>query len=133
MRLALSYSFFALLATIANILTQDIAIRLYAGTRAILVSIMLGTIVGLVTKYVLDKQFIFKYTTTGIRQESRAFFLYTVMGVLTTAIFWGSELAFHYLFGTRELRYLGGILGLAIGYWLKYHLDKRYVFCGIRA
>ena len=27
-----------------------------------------------------------------------------------------------------ELRYLGGLLGLGIGYWAKYHLDKRFVF-----
>jgi hypothetical protein len=26
------------------------------------------------------------------------------------------------------MRYLGGLIGLAIGYWTKYRLDKRYVF-----
>jgi hypothetical protein len=26
------------------------------------------------------------------------------------------------------MRYLGGILGLIIGYLMKYRLDKRYVF-----
>jgi hypothetical protein len=26
------------------------------------------------------------------------------------------------------MRYLGGIIGLAIGYLTKYRLDKRYVF-----
>ena len=26
------------------------------------------------------------------------------------------------------MRYLGGMIGLAIGYLTKYHLDKRYVF-----
>ncbi len=26
------------------------------------------------------------------------------------------------------MRYLGGVIGLAIGYLTKYHLDKRYVF-----
>ncbi|HMU91334.1 MAG TPA: GtrA family protein, partial [Pseudomonadales bacterium] len=31
-------------------------------------------------------------------------------------------------FATKEMRYLGGIIGLAIGYLAKYHLDKRYVF-----
>ena len=42
------------------------------------------------------------------------------MGLATTVIFWGFE--------TKEMRYLGGIIGLAIGYLTKYHLDKRYVF-----
>ena len=31
-------------------------------------------------------------------------------------------------FETKEMRYLGGILGLMIGYICKYYLDKRYVF-----
>jgi hypothetical protein len=26
------------------------------------------------------------------------------------------------------MRYLGGVIGLAIGYLTKYHLDKRFVF-----
>ena len=30
----------------------------------------------------------------------------------------------------KEMRYLGGILGLAIAYLSKYFLDKRYVFRG---
>jgi hypothetical protein len=50
------------------------------------------------------------------------------MGLATTVIFWGFEFGFEYLFATKEMRYLGGIIGLAIGYVTKYHLDKRYVF-----
>ena len=46
----------------------------------------------------------------------------------TTVIFWGFEFGFDHLFATKEMRYLGGILGLAIGYLSKYFLDKRYVF-----
>ena len=34
----------------------------------------------------------------------------------------------HHIFETKEMRYLGGVIGLAIGYLTKYHLDKRYVF-----
>ena len=26
------------------------------------------------------------------------------------------------------MRYVGGVIGLAIGYWAKYRLDKRFVF-----
>jgi putative flippase GtrA len=50
------------------------------------------------------------------------------MGIVTTIVFWGFEFSFHLLFETKEMRYLGGILGLAVGYLTKYHLDKRYVF-----
>ena len=59
---------------------------------------------------------------------SKAKNLYTAMGLATTVIFWGFEFGFHHLFATREMRYLGGVIGLAIGYVSKYYLDKRYVF-----
>jgi hypothetical protein len=45
-------------------------------------------------------------------------------------IFWGFEFTFEYLFETKALRYLGGVIGLCIGYVVKYQLDKRYVFTG---
>jgi putative flippase GtrA len=50
------------------------------------------------------------------------------MGLLTTVIFWGFEWAFQLLYETKEMRYLGGVIGLALGYLTKYQLDKRFVF-----
>lgn len=50
------------------------------------------------------------------------------MSVLTTVLFWCSEYVFHHFFGTDAMRYLGGVVGLAIGYFIKYNLDKRFVF-----
>jgi len=55
-------------------------------------------------------------------------FGYTLTGVVTTAIFWGFEFGFDQIFQSKDMRYLGGLIGLAIGYWTKYRLDKRYVF-----
>ena len=54
------------------------------------------------------------------------------MGIVTTLIFWGFEFSFGYFFETKQLRYLGGVIGLSIGYLAKYQLDKRYVFTGMR-
>ena len=88
----------------------------------------MGTGFGLVVKYILDKKYIFQYKTETPAHNRQIFFLYTIMGILTTMIFWGFELGFHYFFQTKEMRYLGGILGLMIGYICKYYLDKRYVF-----
>ncbi len=51
------------------------------------------------------------------------------MGLVTTMIFWGFEYGFHLIFESKKMRYFGGIIGLAIGYFIKYHLDKRFVFC----
>ncbi len=122
------YTIFALFATVANIGSQEIAITLYQGSFAIMLSILVGTAVGLVLKYWLDKRYIFQYQTQSIQHGSKTFTLYTIMGVITTFIFWGFELAFEAIYGTKEMRYLGGIIGLAIGYYVKYQLDKRYVF-----
>ncbi|MCF6345070.1 MAG: GtrA family protein [Thiomicrorhabdus sp.] len=122
------YTIFALFATIANIGSQEIAITLYQGSFAIMLSILVGTAVGLVLKYWLDKRYIFQYQTQSIQQGSKTFTLYTIMGIVTTFIFWGFELAFDAIYGTKEMRYVGGVIGLAIGYYVKYQLDKRYVF-----
>jgi len=50
------------------------------------------------------------------------------MGLMTTTIFWDFELGFGYLFETNRMCYIGGALGLGIGYIAKYHLDKCHVF-----
>lgn len=127
-KIAMLYTAFAIVATFSNILAQDICSYLYSGDFPILVSIIIGTGFGLIVKYILDKKYIFQYKTETPAHNRQIFFLYTIMGILTTMIFWGFELGFHYFFQTKEMRYLGGILGLMIGYICKYHLDKHYVF-----
>jgi putative flippase GtrA len=126
--LVLTYALLACIATLANIGAQDLLTRLYAGPYAIVLAMIAGTAVGLVVKYVLDKRYIFRFRARDLGHDSRTFALYTLMGLATTAIFWSFELGFEHLFGTRAMRYLGAVLGLAIGYVTKYHLDKRYVF-----
>jgi putative flippase GtrA len=127
-KLAVKYAIFALIATAANIGAQDLVVRTYNGSGAIVPSVVVGTGVGLVVKYLLDKRYIFRFRALNVAHDTRIFALYTAMGLATTVIFWGFEFGFHYLFATREMRYLGGVIGLAIGYLAKYHLDKRYVF-----
>lgn len=117
-----------MIATAANIGAQDLTIRLYAGAYAVQLSVAVGTGVGLIVKYVLDKRYIFRFRARNVAHDSWAFVLYTVMGLATTVIFWGFEFGFNAVFQTKEMRYLGGIIGLAIGYLTKYHLDKRFVF-----
>ena len=127
-KLAINYAMFALIATAANIGAQDLVIRTYSGAFDILASVVVGTGVGLVVKYILDKHYIFRFRAHSVAHDTRTFALYTVMGLATTVIFWGFEFGFHHIFETKEMRYLGGVVGLAIGYLTKYHLDKRYVF-----
>jgi putative flippase GtrA len=128
MRLAILYAVIALIATATNIGAQELTGRAYEGPFQIALSIFIGTGVGLVVKYLLDKAFIFGFRARDTLHDVQTFGLYTVMGIVTTAIFWGFEFGFNQLFQSKDMRYLGGLIGLAIGYWTKYHLDKRYVF-----
>ena len=128
MWLAFKYAVFAGIATVVNIVSQDITMRIYTGLFAIYVSIAVGTLTGLVTKYLLDKKYIFAYRASSLVDDRATFILYSVMGLATTLIFWGTELGFEFLFGTKWLRYLGAAIGLTIGYIVKYRLDKHFVF-----
>src|SRR5690606_19322249 len=126
-KLALLYTLFAIAATLANIASQEIFLQLISD-QSLLVAIMLGTAVGLLVKYLLDRLYIFRMADRPLSQDSRQFLTYALTGLFTTAIFWGTELAFDHMFGTRQARYAGAVLGLACGYIIKYQLDRRYVF-----
>jgi putative flippase GtrA len=128
MTLALKYTLFAVVATFANILSQDLSVSFYQGQHSLTLSILIGTAVGLGVKYFLDKKYIFYYQTQNMAHDTQLFILYTVMGVFTTLIFWGFELLFQYLYNDKTMRFIGAIIGLSIGYVIKYRLDKHFVF-----
>lgn len=89
-----------------------------------------GTVVGLVVKYLLDKAWIFNDREVGIKAHSRKFTLYAIMGIVTTCIFWGTETTFWLVWNDDQMREVGAILGLSVGYIIKYNLDRRFVFSG---
>lgn len=125
---ALKYAAFAGVATLSNIATQHAALACYGGPGSLYAAMAAGTLAGLAVKYVLDKKYIFYHRTGGMRDGLGTFILYTIMGIITTFIFWGTELLFNYLFTFTHARYLGAVIGLAIGYVTKYRLDRRFVF-----
>ena len=124
------YALFALVATGFNLGIQALMDRAYRGPAAVYVSLFVGTLVGLVVKYLLDKKFIFNDPTRGLVRRGWQFVRYALTGVLTTGIFWGLELGSYHAFHSQTARYVGGAVGLALGYWVKYQLDKRLVFRG---
>ena len=128
MTIAFKYILFAVLATLLNLSAQEIAVRTYDGSFATYLAMAFGTLTGLVSKYLLDKKYIFQLITTSHREDLGKFTLYGLTGVATTAIFWSFELGFDTLMGGKIARYTGAIIGLSIGYGVKYQLDKRYVF-----
>lgn len=132
-RLASIYTLFGVLATAANLVAQGLVNRVFPTAPgeiglAYWLALGTGTGLGLVVKYMLDKRWIFFDRSTGLTAHGQRFALYTLMGLVTTVIFWGIQTASFKIFGTRTMLYAGGALGLAIGYLVKYQLDKRFVF-----
>ena len=126
--MALRYALFAAVATGVNIGTQWASLVVYDGKFDLYTAMAVGTGTGLFTKYLLDKKWIFYDTDKSLLNHSVKFTLYTLMGIFTTMIFWGTELLFDALSDAKEMRFFGAVLGLGIGYFLKYKLDKRFVF-----
>ncbi len=126
--LVLRYGAFAVLATLANLGAQRLVLAGGETPLWFAAAVVVGTALGLIVKYLLDKRWIFGDPATGLRAHGRKFGLYTAMGLVTTAIFWATETAFWLGFGTHAARETGAVLGLALGYVVKYQLDRRYVF-----
>ncbi len=124
---AVRYVAFAAVATVANLAMQEATVRTLPGASLSL-SILAGTAVGFAMKYVLDKQWIFFDPLEGRAQEARKVVLYGMFSVLTTIVFWSFEAAFWIIWGTSTAKYVGAVLGLAVGYAAKYELDRRYTF-----
>lgn len=125
------YCVFAALATLANLGAQRLVLAGGDRPGRYLFAVLLGTGVGLVVKYLLDKRWIFGDPETGLKAHGRKFAIYTVVGGVTTALFWGSETAAWLYFGTDTAREIGALLGLAVGYAMKYQLDRRFTFARI--
>lgn len=126
--LALHYAAFAILATTANLGTQSAILAIDDQAVVYYFALAAGTGIGLVTKYILDKRWIFADPSRGVAAHAQRFSLYTLMGVVTTLIFWGTETLFWFTWHTHEARVTGALLGLGIGYFVKYQLDRRFVF-----
>jgi len=125
---AIKYIIFAVVSTLFNLLFQYLSFGVYEGLGSLYVAMFVGTLVGLVVKYVLDKKFIFYHEVKDKKEDAKKFALYSLMGVFTTIIFWGTEIAFDYFWKDPNAKYFGAVIGLSIGYVIKYFLDKKFVF-----
>ena len=121
------YVLFCFVAILLNLTIQRIFIELIFIDNYI-IAIIFGTLTCLIYKYILDKNYIFKDFDHSLKNNSRKFTMYSLNGVFTTIIFWGLESLFYFIYSTNFARELGAIIGLSIGYFLKYRLDKKYVF-----
>jgi putative flippase GtrA len=130
MRLAAVYAAFAVVSIAVNLLTQGFVTVLDPTPWSFWTALFAGTGAGLVVKYLLDKQYIFRaHHITRPAELGRNFLRYASTGLATTAVFWGIQVAFHLGFPSwPDAKYAGGAIGLTLGFVWKYHLDRRYVF-----
>ena len=126
--IAFRYALFALTATGVNVATQRIVLAMLAGPLGLPVAMVCGTTTGLIVKYVLDCRWIFSYIHRPAGEHLVTFVLYGLMSGATTLVFWSVEFLFDSVFAAEASRYAGAVLGLALGYTLKYQLDRRFVF-----
>lgn len=131
--LVIKYLLFACIATLVNLSAQYPFFKVFEGFWVLYLAMLAGTLAGLATKYWLDKRWIFYYHPTSKSDDLSKFGLYSLMGVFTTAIFWGSEILFFHFFDFPNAQLWGGALGLSIGYVAKYLLDKKFVFTKVSA
>ena len=140
-----TYMVFAIIAIIVNIIIQifskEIFISIFNSfaynyiefTSSIfeywfLFALGAGTFAGFVFKFIADKFIVFEdKMDNSLEKTSKQLALYFSFAIITTAIFWGFELAFKILF-TGDAYLIGGMIGLAIGYSIKFILDRKYVF-----
>jgi putative flippase GtrA len=132
------YVLFAVIAGAVNIVAQAGTLQLaklvsYEGPFRLSIAMAVGTVAGLLPKYLLDARWIFDARDRGVRGHARSLPLYTLTSVFTTFIFWGFEYLFDVLGRGSDWRYVGAVIGLAIGYRVKYTLDRDFVFGSARA
>jgi putative flippase GtrA len=128
--IVVKYTLFAILSILLNLACQYIVFSVYAGFGSLYLAMFSGTTAGLAIKYILDRKYVFYYMPDSSIDDAKKFVSYTLMGVITTCIFWGTETAFDILSENKDAKYIGAVAGLTVGYISKYFLDKKYVFQG---
>jgi len=121
------YILFAILSTLVNLFSQFLTFVILDYEYEIYIAIANGTITGLSVKYLLDKYYIFNLNVKEY-SSTNTFVPYILTSILTTMIFWITELWFINYIQIPYTEYIGAIVGLSMGYTLKYFLDRNFVF-----
>ena len=116
------YFLFALLSSIVNLIGQHVFLNYYEN---LFLAVVCGSAAALIFKYVLDSSIVFE----GNREINlKTFLTYAFIGACITPIIWIVEVIFLNIFGTVFMRDVGALLGIALAYYIKFEIDKRYVF-----
>ena len=116
------YFLFALLAAFVNLIGQHIFLTY---NKNLFLAVIVGSAAALFFKYILDSSIVFDGKK---RINLKTFLTYAFIGACITPIIWVVEVIFLNIFGTVFMRDVGALLGIALAYYIKYEMDKRYVF-----
>ena len=119
------YYAFALVAVGLNVLVQHLVFISLTHSHAIFIAMLIGAAVALVAKYFLDRKFVFLKTSSANRRE---LFWYALTGGLITIVFFVAEYVIWDAYKTGLARDIGIVVGMLLGYTLKYFIDKHLVF-----
>ena len=127
-RILALYTLISALSIVINLSAQMLSMLGYKGANSVELSILVGTVASFPLRFLLEKRYIFNCRSRKLSQGGEMFVLYGGTSMITTLIFWGIEYSFHLACGSDVVRYVGAIVGLGIGFYVKYLLDKKYVF-----
>jgi putative flippase GtrA len=113
------------ISSVANYIAQE---SFYWKWPYVEIAMLFGTGVALVVKYILVKKYAFAFKPRNRSHEAQVFFVYGLLGVLTTFLFWGIELGFHYYIPMTYSRQIGTVVGLLVCGYIKFIMDRDYVF-----
>ena len=138
------YIKFAVISIIINTSTQIIVQTVYNHidwmlldreifhnvTYGFMFKILIATGVAFIFKYIIDKAIVFE--VNGVldskRMKLRQFGFYLLFSFVTTIIFWGIVLVFKMIFADQWAELVGTVVGLSIGYTIKFFLDCKIAF-----
>jgi putative flippase GtrA len=122
------YIVFAVIVSITNLSSQRLVLSFLTGNVGYFAALFIGTFIGVVLGYFLDKNWIFKDPVMPYGVIGKQFFWYAMTGAIHTPVFWLIESIFWFIWETDGMREVGAVLGLVIAYTLKYFILRRYVF-----
>lgn len=127
MKIVAKYSFISFISILFNVIAQFIFTKLFYYNYNFLIEMFLGSISGVTVKIILDRTYIFYYMNEKSIGNILRFVVYSFFEIISILLFIILEVIFNFFIPIPFSRYLGVIIGLSIGYSIKYHFDKRYI------
>lgn len=113
------------ISSMSNFVAQEL---FYWQWPRVELAMLFAAAVALVVKYALVRKYAFAFKPRNQTHEAQVFFIYGIWGFVTMGLFWTIELGFHYFIFIPYSRQIGTVVGLLVCGYLKFILDRDYVF-----